>query len=234
VLGVLTRSNDIWLSVWDDSSWKPAETATTSATGQTFPAIAVALERLSGEPLAVYAESATSVRYRTWDAVDGWSDEQNGPNIGGIPNTAILDSDPGSDYIMLSVQDDESDLNFVHWNGSSWGAPSELETNTNDTKNQPFAFLWGAQYVDLSVTKIVDNQNPNVGETIVYTISVINNGPSDATGIVILDLLQAGITYLSDTPSQGTYNAETGLWDVGAMADGGEATLQISATVDDL
>ena len=50
---------------------------------------------------------------------------------------------------------------------------------------------------DLNVSKTVDNSTPNVGDIVTYTLSVINNGPSDATGVAIMDALPAGVTYSS-------------------------------------
>ncbi|WP_157477151.1 DUF11 domain-containing protein, partial [Lysobacter sp. Root690] len=41
----------------------------------------------------------------------------------------------------------------------------------------------------------------------------------------------AGYTFVSATPSVGTYNAGTGVWAVGGLASGANATLQIVATV---
>jgi hypothetical protein len=38
-----------------------------------------------------------------------------------------------------------SDLTYVLWDGTSWDTPSEQETNTAETKNQPFLFLWSQQ-----------------------------------------------------------------------------------------
>ncbi|UCG51008.1 MAG: hypothetical protein JSW58_12505 [Candidatus Latescibacterota bacterium] len=141
-LGVLTFSSDIWLNVWDGTSWGISETATTSAPGVNHPNISVAFESGSGEALATYAESATSVRYRTWSNGVGWSGELPGPDIEDTPNTMVLQADPRVEAIMLSVQDSGSDLNLVLWDGTSWGAPSEQETNTTETKNQPFVFLF--------------------------------------------------------------------------------------------
>ena len=43
---------------------------------------------------------------------------------------------------MLAVQDDGSDLHYALWDGGAWGAPTEIETDTNEVKNQPFLFLW--------------------------------------------------------------------------------------------
>ena len=87
------------------------------------------------------------------------------------------------------------------------------------------------QRADLSLTKSVSDATPNVGERITFTVTLTNNGPSDATGVQVTDLLPAGLTFVTATPSQGTYTPGTGLWDVGAVADAGSATLTITATV---
>jgi uncharacterized repeat protein (TIGR01451 family) len=85
---------------------------------------------------------------------------------------------------------------------------------------------------DLYVAKTVDNSTPNESATITYTITVTNNGPAQATTIVVTDLLPAGVTYSSDTPSQGAYVSGTGVWTVGTINSGASATLDIQATVD--
>ena len=64
---------------------------------------------------------------------------------------------------------------------------------------------------DLAVTKIVDNATPNEGDTVTYTVTIDNLGPDAATGVVLTDLLPGGVTYVSDTPSQGTYVSATGV-----------------------
>jgi uncharacterized repeat protein (TIGR01451 family) len=83
---------------------------------------------------------------------------------------------------------------------------------------------------DLAVTKSVDDPTPNVGDTITFTVTLVNNGPSAATGVKVTDLLPAGLTFVSAAPSQGAYASGTGLWDVGALAGGAQATLTIQAT----
>ena len=56
---------------------------------------------------------------------------------------------------------------------------------------------------DLAVSKAVDNAAPNEADTVTYTVTLTNNGSSDATGVAITDLLPAGVTYVSDTPQPG-------------------------------
>ncbi|MCX8094590.1 MAG: DUF11 domain-containing protein, partial [Caldisericia bacterium] len=85
--------------------------------------------------------------------------------------------------------------------------------------------------IDLSLTKSVNNSNPNVGSNITFTITLNNSGPSQATGVQVTDLLPSGYTYVSHIASQGTYNPTNGLWSVGTINSGSSATLQITVTV---
>ena len=85
---------------------------------------------------------------------------------------------------------------------------------------------------DLTLGKAVNNPDPSVGDNITYTISITNDGPSNATGVQVSEPLSANLTYVSDNPSQGTYNSGTGIWDIGNIASGATHTLQITVTVD--
>ncbi|MEL4308908.1 PKD domain-containing protein [Joostella sp. CR20] len=85
--------------------------------------------------------------------------------------------------------------------------------------------------VDLSLTKTVDNATPNIGDEVVFTVSVTNAGPSDATDVSVKDLLAEGFEYVSDN-SGGNYDASTGIWTVGTLTAGGTASaIEITAKV---
>ncbi len=84
---------------------------------------------------------------------------------------------------------------------------------------------------DLSLTKTVSDNNPNPGDNLTYLITVTNNGPSAATGVTISDVLASGVDFVSATPSIGTYNNTTGIWEVGNLANNGTATLSITVKV---
>lgn len=85
---------------------------------------------------------------------------------------------------------------------------------------------------DLAVAKSVAPSSPSPGSVITYTITVNNQGPSQATGVILTDTLPAGITYKSASASQGSYTSADGRWNVGTLDNGRNATLRISATVD--
>ncbi|MCF6296848.1 MAG: hypothetical protein L3J08_02525 [Flavobacteriaceae bacterium] len=85
--------------------------------------------------------------------------------------------------------------------------------------------------IDLSLTKIVDNTTACVGETVVFTLELTNNGPNDLpAGAIVTDLLPAGFTYISNAGS-GSYNSGTGEWAIGNLLNGNSTFLNITATV---
>ena len=85
------------------------------------------------------------------------------------------------------------------------------------------------QQADLSVTKTVSDATPNVGDQITFTVTLSNQGADAATGVQVTDLLPAGLTFVSATPSQGTYNNVSGVWTVGTVSSGVSQTLSITA-----
>jgi uncharacterized repeat protein (TIGR01451 family) len=87
------------------------------------------------------------------------------------------------------------------------------------------------QQANLALAKTVSNATPTVGSNVTFTITLTNTGPSTATGVAATDLLPAGLTLVTATPSQGSYNAATGLWTVGTVGTATPATLAIVATV---
>lgn len=85
---------------------------------------------------------------------------------------------------------------------------------------------------DLAVSKSVTPSSPSPGSIITYTVTLSNQGPSQATGVVLTDTLPAGISYRSASATQGGYTQANGRWDVGTLNNGSSAVLRISATVD--
>ncbi|OXA93746.1 hypothetical protein B0A75_20110, partial [Flavobacterium oncorhynchi] len=84
---------------------------------------------------------------------------------------------------------------------------------------------------DLAVTKAASSLSPRVGCDVIFTLTANNTGPSNSTNTKVTDLLPSGYTFVSATPSVGTYNSVTGVWDVGLLNIGATPTLSIVATV---
>jgi conserved repeat domain/conserved repeat domain len=104
------------------------------------------------------------------------------------------------------------------------------ETNTaNDSFSDPTAVI---QVADISITKTVVGAPPYAaGANRTYTITVVNNGGSAATGVTVSDTLPAGTTFVSATPSQGSCSGTaTVSCALGGLVSGGSATISLVLT----
>ncbi len=81
---------------------------------------------------------------------------------------------------------------------------------------------------DLALSLAVDEPNPLPGALINYELRVDNLGPDAATAVVLRDSLAAGLALQSATPSQGSFDDLGGLWQVGSLAAGAWATLELA------
>ncbi len=85
--------------------------------------------------------------------------------------------------------------------------------------------------VDIEVEKSASSSNLQDGDTFYYTVTVKNNGPDNATGVQVTDVLPQGVDFISYSATQGTYDFNTGVWMVGNLANGVSQTLTINVQV---
>jgi uncharacterized repeat protein (TIGR01451 family) len=83
----------------------------------------------------------------------------------------------------------------------------------------------------LVIDKVVNATVVDFNDTVRFVVSVTNMGPDDSVGVVVNDVLPAGLDYVSHSASQGTYDAGTGVWLVGSLVRDAVATLEIVARV---
>ena len=99
-------------------------------------------------------------------------------------------------------------------------------TNNNATVN-----ITVSQTADLSVIKIVNVNVVTVGDKIIYTIIVKNNGPDTALDIYVVDKLSDALKFVLYKASVGVYNPTTGIWTIGNLTNKSNATLKITCIV---
>ncbi len=87
---------------------------------------------------------------------------------------------------------------------------------------------------DIALQMTVDTVVPAAGQPVQFTITASNIGTDAASGVQVTDQLPAELTIpagMAAFPSTGTYDAATGIWSIGALAAGANATLVIPAIV---
>jgi uncharacterized repeat protein (TIGR01451 family) len=107
------------------------------------------------------------------------------------------------------------------------------QTDPDMTNNLVTANTTVNTRADLSITKTGDS-GAVAGTNFNYTIRVTNNGPSDATGVNVTDILPSGVSYYKSTASKGVYNSSTGIWMVGSLTSGETESLTLEVTANAL
>lgn len=102
-------------------------------------------------------------------------------------------------------------------------------SNTNSCDEAYVNIVVGA--ADIAVTKTINPINPAIGSSLTFTVNVKNNGPYNATGVRVIDLLPAGYTFVSATTTAGSYNNTTGNWIIGNLNVNVERTLTVNAVL---
>ena len=122
-----------------------------------------------------------------------------------IPSVASEDS--YSVWIVARALTNGTLSNIAHVNCSE----EETVKNSTSTVNV-------TPVVNLTVNKTVEVAEVSVGGDITFTVNVTNNGPSDATGVKVTDVVPEGFEFVSS--STGDYDSETGLLTVPVIKAG--------------
>jgi uncharacterized repeat protein (TIGR01451 family) len=161
--------------------------------------------------------------------------------IGGLVLTA------GNTYgIYVDVQSYPSTSIQYTNGGPTTFSNADLELTTYYGKGNPaftgasfFPRQWnGTVYydtldleADLSLTKTGVPATVAPLGTVTWTLTVTNNGPSDAPNTVVTDTLPAGFYWTSDNCAAGPPVGDTLTWNVGALANGASASCQVVGQV---
>ncbi|KAF2337528.1 DUF11 domain-containing protein, partial [Flavobacterium nitrogenifigens] len=108
--------------------------------------------------------------------------------------------------------------------------PDSTPNNQNPAEDDQDSATVVLDVADLSLRKTVSPNTVSINDNVIFTISVTNSGPNNASGITVSDKLPPGYTYVSDNGA-GKYNSLTGIWDVGNLNNGNTLSLQITAKV---
>jgi GEVED domain/Domain of unknown function DUF11/Secretion system C-terminal sorting domain len=100
-------------------------------------------------------------------------------------------------------------------------------------------FLWAflsqilSAQCDLKLTVTTSNPTPNIYTEVIYTLTLLNEGPQTATNILVNapeDLLTVayGLVYTANVPSVGTWGIFGQQWQISSLASNASATLKLT------
>jgi uncharacterized repeat protein (TIGR01451 family) len=158
-----------------------------------------------------------------------------------IPTTNGVDAD-----VVLGQRNFNERIPFNDGNGNE-GNPSDRNMDTpygiNFDLNERLyingrgmnrMMIFGetpSQVSDLSVAFTSDSNTPCVNSLVTYTVEISNNGPNNATNVVVTSALPSGFTPTDFDAQRGTYNQESGFWRIPFIGNGETVTLEMMGTV---
>lgn len=102
----------------------------------------------------------------------------------------------------------------------------------NDSVVQRFNVVPGTiQPADLELSLTSDQATANIDDIVTLRITLTNKGNGAATSIKVKQVLAQGLTFVSSSPQQGTYDAVSGIWDAGNIAKDNQAFIDIVTKV---
>jgi hypothetical protein len=114
-------------------------------------AAAIAGRAAGAEDIIVWGEiGQNQLRYRTWSG-SAWSAESTLPTFGGDPRWVVCANCPTRFEAVCGGLDAGLDVNLSFFDGSSWGAVTELTTDTEVVTERPFHMAYEQSSGDLLI-----------------------------------------------------------------------------------
>ncbi len=105
--------------------------------------------------------------------------------------------------------------------------------NVPEEDDQDSAIVVASPLIDIELDKSVAPATVRVGDTTTFTVLVRNEGPQDATGVVVEDRLPDGLSYVSHS-GDGSFDPATFIWTIGDLAAGASVSMGFVVTVDEV
>ncbi len=178
---------------------------------------------LQGSPTAL--ETGISVEEMTLATFDGTFDFDG-------PSGNFFDELHGSGGLfktnVAAFTYSGSDLNFFPGTGTydlpldaetsfdviGGGGNAQVEITTDGVMNACVKYYY-IKEADLSLIKTLNSNTPTVGDTISFTLSITNDGPTATTNVLVDDALPAELEFVSSSPDD--FNPVTNTWTVGDL-----------------
>jgi len=146
----------------------------------------------------------------------------------GTVNFPALSTSQPIDVSVTGETAPEPDETFNVLLSSPSGATIADDTGIGTIQNDDVALT-----ADLDTVKTAVGGGPFlVGQNVTFNIAVSNAGPGTATNVTVTDVIPAGTTFVSATPSAGSCSGTTTITcNVGTIVDGGNASVTLTVSI---
>ena len=101
--------------------------------------------------------------------------------------------------------------------------------DSNSTNNKADNATYANPICDLEITKMVNATEIFVNDTVKWTITVVNNGPSAAKDVVVNDTIPSGLEFV--VPENCTFDGKYLIWNIATLEVNAPVTLELITKV---
>ena len=151
-----------------------------------------------------------------------------GSGAGDLAETVDLPAGSSMSYTFICDIDPAATATLSNTASVTTGVPDPVAGNESALDETALA-----PQADLALTKTASSEEAGVGAPMTYTLEVSNSGPSTAAELTVVDVLPAGVGFISASGTDWTCGEESGTvtCDRAALAPSGNTTLELVVTM---
>jgi uncharacterized repeat protein (TIGR01451 family) len=115
--------------------------------------------------------------------------------------------------------------------GGSLAVGAPLDDDLISDQGSAYLFYAYQEDCDLQLATAVNDPEPVEGGTVVFTVTVTNWGPDDASVVAVYSPFPEGLTFVDSLASRGTYDVDTGIWEIGELPNYSSASLTLTGQI---
>jgi uncharacterized repeat protein (TIGR01451 family) len=181
---------------------------------------------LIGDPAGHAFVSGSGKNQVGLDPLLGPLEENGGPTLTHMPQTGSPAIDQGTNSFALTS--DQRGIQFRRTVDTLAIDDAADGTDIGAVETDQIAM---GLVADLSLELLTSQENPAVGDRVVFTLTLNNAGPDQATNIEVSTSLPEGLLFVRASPSRGVYDDQAEIWELASVPAGSVATLRIEVTV---
>jgi uncharacterized repeat protein (TIGR01451 family) len=169
--------------------------------------------------------------YQSGIAVVDFSDPTNPTEIASADPAPLVPTQLGGDWSSYwyngTIYESDITRGVLTWRLNDPAVADAQSLGHLNPQTQESTIPFVGQQADVRIVKTGPAGRQPTGRNMNWTITVTNNGPDDATNVVVTDTLPASVDLVHMMPSQGTCLHHVQVCDLGDLANGATATIDV-------
>lgn len=134
LLVCMNKDQELRTTTWNGAGFGSWTTLDGDCETENDECFAATYESLTGRAMVVWARDGSSSPRYAIKTGSTWSSSASMSSVGDPPRWIRVAADPTSNSIMMATHNDDDEVWAAVWNGTSWGTPTQMSTDTGSSE----------------------------------------------------------------------------------------------------